>query len=119
MRPMMSIQARRELLQATVARYKAANRPGKGRILDELCASTGYHRKYATALLRHPPERKRHQKRMRKRIYTKDVECALVRVWEIESRPCSKRLVPFLPELVRVLENHGELSLTEQTRQLL
>ena len=43
---------RDELLGALVARYREARRPGKGRILTEFAAVTGYHRKHAERLLR-------------------------------------------------------------------
>lgn len=43
--------ARRELTAAVVERYQSAGRPDKGRILDELCAVTGWHRKHAVRAL--------------------------------------------------------------------
>jgi hypothetical protein len=39
--------ARREVVSAVTQRYRSAKRAGKGRILDELCATTGWHRKHA------------------------------------------------------------------------
>jgi hypothetical protein len=44
--------ARRELLAAIRQRYGAATREEKGRILDELVAVAGYHRKHAIRVLR-------------------------------------------------------------------
>jgi hypothetical protein len=38
---------RREITAAVVDRYRSAGRMDKGRILDELCAVTGWHRKHA------------------------------------------------------------------------
>ena len=38
---------------------------------------------------------------------------------ETSDRMCSKRLQPFLPELVQVLEHHGELTLPEEVREQL
>jgi hypothetical protein len=35
-------------------------------------------------------------------------------VWEASDRLCSKRLQPFLPELVRVMRRHGELAVGEE-----
>ena len=37
----ISMGARREVLAAVAERYRAAGRREKGRILDELCATTG------------------------------------------------------------------------------
>jgi hypothetical protein len=39
--------------------YLCADRKGKKRILDEFCRTTGYHRKSAIRLLRHPPKEQR------------------------------------------------------------
>ena len=44
---------------------------------------------------------------------------ALVRIWEICGRICSKRLKPFLPEIVAVLERQEELILPVQIKSLL
>ena len=44
--------ARREVAAAVAERYRAAGRGQKGRILDELCATTGWHRKHALRVLR-------------------------------------------------------------------
>jgi hypothetical protein len=44
--------ARREVVSAVAERYQSARRTEKGRILDELCATTGWHRKHAMRALR-------------------------------------------------------------------
>ena len=44
---------------------------------------------------------------------------ALKRVWQIMDCICGKRLAPFLPELVPILERHEELVLDEDTRSKL
>jgi hypothetical protein len=43
----ISMGARREVLSAVMERYRSAKRAEKGRILDELCATGGWHRKHA------------------------------------------------------------------------
>jgi hypothetical protein len=44
--------ARREVLSAVVERYRSAGRVEKGRVLDALCRTTGWHRKHAVRALR-------------------------------------------------------------------
>jgi IS30 family transposase len=44
------------------------------------------------------------------------VQRALVTCWHATNGICSKRLVPYLPELVAVLEQHGEVQLDAQTK---
>ena len=39
---------------------------------------------------------------------------ALMVAWVATGRLCSKRLHPFLPELVRVLRRHGEITMTAE-----
>ena len=48
----ISMGARREVVSAVAERYWSARRTDKGRILDELCAMTGWHRKHAVRALR-------------------------------------------------------------------
>ena len=43
--------ARREITAVVVDRYRVAGREEKGRILDELCAITGWHRKHGVRAL--------------------------------------------------------------------
>lgn len=116
---MMSIKSRRELLTTVTHRYRAAPRKERHRILDEFVASTGYSRKYAIHLLRHPPAPRRPQKRRKRRRYNARVEWALVDVWRVANCIAAKRLVPCLKEFVEALERHGELRLDPETRSLL
>lgn len=116
----MSMKSKRELLTTVSPRYVTATGTDQARILDEFVATTGYHRKYALALLNHPPlPRSRPIKRPREKRYTPAVAHLLVRLWGIAGRMCSKRLVPGLPALVDALERHGELVLDAPTRDLL
>lgn len=116
---MMSQRSKREMIEAIRPRYLKASRAGKEQILDEFVATTGYHRKYAIRILKHGPKPKGLKKPGRHRVYQGEVVQALERIWEVCGRICSKRLQPFLPEMVSVLERWGELSLLPETRALL
>ena len=116
----MSFVSRRELLVQVVPRYREASRAQKKLILDEFIASTGYARKYAIRLLSHPvkgPETP--IKRTRKRQYGPDLQEALRISWAATNYIGSKRLAPFLTELVPVLERYGHLIITSEVRNQL
>ena len=116
---MMSQRSKRELLETIRPRYLKANKRGKGRILDEFVASTGYHRKYAIRVLKQGRKTSGVRKRGRRKEYQGEVVTVLTQIWEICGRICSKRLKPFLPEIVTVLERHQELSLSAETKSQL
>jgi uncharacterized protein YueI len=116
---MMSQRSKRELSEAIRPRYLKASKTGKEKILDEFVAATGYHRKYAIRVLRQGRPSKGLKKPGRQKVYQGQVVQALIEIWEICGRICSKRLHPFLPEIVQVLERHNELSLEPENKRLL
>src|SRR3990172_695839 len=63
---MMSVRAKWEYLRAIHGRDRQAPREGKGQILDEFCATTGYHRKAALRLLHGPPPGRARSRRGRR-----------------------------------------------------
>ena len=95
-----------EYTAAIRGRYLSAGKKEKGRILDEFIQVTGYHRKAATRLLRSTASQGK-TRRGRPSVY-KDTMLPLKAIWEASDRLCSKRLQPFLPEMVKVLRQHGE-----------
>ena len=116
---MMSQRSKRELAETIQGRYLKASKKDKTKILDEFVSATGYHRKYAIHLLKHGLRRRHRKKVGRKKKYTGEVVKVLERIWEICGRICSRRLHPFLPEIVEVLERHRELKLSQETKALL
>jgi hypothetical protein len=113
----MSFESRRELLLQVAPRYRASGRKEKSAILREFVASTGFSRKYAIRLLslREMPST-RVIRRRRPCHYGKEVQEALNVVWVAANYIGSKRLTPFLQELVPALEKHGHLNLTDEVR---
>ncbi len=90
----MSHRSRWEYFRAVYGRYRQAERREKQVILDEFCANTGYHRKYAIRLLNGPPpERVRPPVRRRRAPhYSPAVVSVLARLWEAAGYPWSVRL---------------------------
>jgi len=111
----MTRLARLEYAAALRARYRAASRQERGRLLDEFCRITGSHRKAAIRLLRHPPAQ-RARRRGRPRRYGPELEPVMARLWELADHACAKLLAPLLPTLVAALERHQELVLTPEVR---
>lgn len=107
-----------EYAAAIRERYVKGNKAQKKALLDEFCLTTGYHRKSAIRLMRRPPKRSS-KHRGRPRTYGSEVIIALRVAWEATDRICSKRLAPFLPELIPVLERQGELDLSTGLRSQL
>jgi Integrase core domain len=109
------MSARREVLSAVAGRYWSAARLEKGRLLDALCRTTGWHRKHAVRALRRVVEKatKAQLPRERKRRYGVTIENALTALWEASDRVCGKRLVVMIPTLLPALEQHGRLQLSE------
>jgi len=110
---MMSHLSKKELIEVIRPRYLKATRKEKKQILDEFIAATGYHRKYAIRVLKHRPKLKGLHKPGKQKVYEGAVVQALTTIWEICGRICSKRLKPFIPEMIIVLERHHELFLDE------
>ena len=116
----LTLAQRRAITETAATRYQAASKRGKGLILDELCANTGWHRSHARRALkaalapavvtmRGPwPVR-----------YGPEVIAALTVCWTVLGMPAGKRLAPMLTELVAVLRHFGELVISDETAALL
>jgi hypothetical protein len=115
----ISMGARREILSAVAKRYRLAGRAEKGRILDALCRTTGWHRKHAVRALRQRDvdEAAETQGRRERNIrYGATIKDALTALWEASDRVCGKRLVVMIPALLASLERHGRLQLSKVER---
>jgi hypothetical protein len=113
----MSLQSKRELLQALRDPYENATVDQKTQLLNGFLAATGYSRKHAIKLMRtKSPERKQ---RVRASAYDQNVKDALCTVWQAAGCICSKRLIPFLPEFIPALERFNNITLSEETKESL
>ena len=136
----LTMKEKQAVTKQLALKYKKATKKEKGQILDSVIDLTGYNRSYAARVLRNrgkpkvlgkvrngkrtitlvEDERtKRKKRRNRPRKYDEKVFPALVKVWAICDGICGKRLGPFLPEIIPVLESWGELKTTDEVRQKL
>jgi hypothetical protein len=111
-----------EYAQAVKDRYMRSNRKDKAKILHEFVNASGLHRKAVIRLLSRLNRRSGMgvgevgcRRPGRPSEYDLEVVAALKIAWEAADRICSSRLCPFLPELVRVLKEKGELNVSEET----
>lgn len=111
---------RRAITEAAAKRYQLASKGVKGRILDELCANTGWHRSHARKALKQALVPRIVARRSPRPVkYGPEVIAALTVCWQVLEMPAGKRLAPMLGELVAVLRRFGELTITEDTAALL
>lgn len=82
----MSRMATNEYIGAKRRAYTLADRAKRTRILDEVCETTGYERKYANRLL--TGSRKFRERKGRGRTYGDDVAEVLKQVWREAGCPC-------------------------------
>jgi hypothetical protein len=111
---MMSPRSKKEYVEAIFLRYKKASCRERTIILDEFCATCGYHRKHAIRLLRRfrrfvKPILK---KRGRSPVYHRNIILKpLKKIWLAANLPCSKRLNVILPLwLPGYVQSFGPLS---------
>jgi len=119
---MMSLKSKNELIEVVRPRYLKAGKFEKQKILDEFTSATGYHRKHAIRVLKNQVQVQNHFKgktKTYKTLYRGEVVQALEQIWEIYGQICSKRLQPFLPEAIRVLERCKEINISKDTQELL
>ncbi len=107
----MTQRSIKEYAEVMRRRYLKANRREKGRLLDEFVQVTGYHRKSAIRILLGRRGSSSSHPRGRPRRYGLEAALALKTIWEISDCLCSRRLKPFMAELISILKHHGEFTL--------
>ena len=119
------MRERQAVTRATATRYRSASKGAKKQIIDELCATTGWHRDHARKALRQalgprPVGRTRRKPaKPRPPKYGEKVIAALRKVWAVMDCAAGKRIAPFMTEIVGRLRACGELDISDETAALL
>lgn len=115
----LTINERRKYLKRMRKRYMAADRSGRGRLLDEMEVYTGMHRKSVIRLLGAVTMDRKPRRGKRSVAYGADVERAIRIVWESLDYICAERLTPALAPTARHLAGFGELELSSKVEEQL
>ena len=117
----LTMVQRQAVTKTNATRYKRADKAGKGLLLDELCATTGWHRGHArkalAAALR--PALVPAPRQPRTPVYGPEVPAALRFCWAVLGAPTGKRLAPITAELVPRLRRFQELVITHDAEPAL
>lgn len=116
---MMSKISKREYLFEVKKKYWKVSKGRKGQLLDDFCAFTGYHRKYATELLNKPLPKKWKRYKPRAKYYDQPVIDALKIIWEALDSICGERVHPQIPDMLNKLIDYNELVVTEEVKRKL
>ena len=104
---------RRDLTKAYAKEYGRASKKVKGRMLDELCATTGWSRVNARRAIRVAVTRKGPAwavtRKPRPKKYSYDALVVLIEVWTLVGQPCGKYLAAVMTDLLERLVRFKEL----------
>jgi len=118
----LNFRERQSVIKELASQYKNATKRDKGQLIDYLQTLTGFNRSYATRALRTVKAiaskgiKPKRSSAGRKCYYDSAVLHDLKYIWAILDFLSGKRLVPFLPEIITVLENHGEREFLPEVR---
>jgi hypothetical protein len=131
---MLTMRQKKAVTRELRDRYSKSSKKEKTMMLDEFIRLTRYSRSYAARALRLKEvlgymqiegkrvrlvRDKRKTKRKKKKIYDEGVLVSLKEIWKISDYICSKRLAPFLSEIIPVLEKWKEIKLDAKVREKL
>ena len=135
MKKEISMRVRKVISKEVAKRYQKARKKEKSKILDEFVELTGYNRKYGSWLLRNWGREvvvwsgskrivfigdiKKRKKRQGRRIYGKEVEEVLKKIWYILDFPCGRRLADYMGEILPKWEKCCEIEINPEVREKL
>lgn len=109
------MHSREQYLERVREEYRNADKKGKTRLLNEARKRTRLNRKVLIGKLAHPAVTRRKKKRgPRQATYDREVQAALVKVWEVFDYPCGQRLAPALRQEVERLRKAKELACPDE-----
>jgi len=114
----MNIDERRKYIHKMWGRYREANKTEKGKLLDEIEAVVGMHRKAIIRIMNGRLSRKK-RSRERDQEYGVEVSDAVRVVARSLDYPCAERLQPNLVWMAQHLGRHGELQVGQATLEKL
>jgi hypothetical protein len=109
----MNIDERRKYIHKMWGRYREKDKGEKGRLLDEIEAVTGMHRKAIIRLLNGRLSRKK-RSRERGKEYGVEISDTVRLIARSLDYPCAERLQPNLVWMAQHLCKHGELRVGEE-----
>ena len=108
------MHSREQYLERVREEYRKADKKSKTRLLNEARKRTRLNRKVLIGKLAHPAEERRKKKRgPRQATYSREVQAALIKVWEVFDYPCGQRLAPALRQEIERLRKAKELVCSE------
>jgi hypothetical protein len=115
------MKERQAVLRELGKGYRKKTKKERGLIVDELVRLSGYNRAYACRALRQAEllSKGKPRPRARAKTYGPEVLVPLRKIWATLDGIAGKRLAPFLPEMVAVMEREGELDLSPEVREKL
>src|SRR3989440_1512076 len=106
----MDMHSREQYLERVRDEYRNADKKTKTRLLNEARKRTRLNRKVLIGKLAHPAAIRQKKKRgPRQRVYTREVQAALIQVWRLFDYPCGQRLAPALRQEIARLRRAKEL----------
>jgi hypothetical protein len=114
----MNVDERRKYIHKMWKRYREADKNEKSRLLDEIEAVTGLHRKSVTRTINGQLSRQK-RRRERGREYGIEVDDAIRVIARSLDYPCAERLQPNLVWMAKHLQKHASLLCTAETKQKL
>src|SRR3989304_2610023 len=108
----MTIGETRKYLAIMQRRYQAADKKGKGALLDKMEKFSGMHRKSLIRLLSAPDISRKARRKQRGRKYGPEVDDTIRVIAESRDYICAERLKPALPDMAKQLAQFGEMQIT-------